>query len=270
MLSPDRKWVWDGRQWLPVADPNAPAHQGVFKAFDVATKDLPPPVVDVRPVPVQMPYTVSRPAKGKQQPQPLGVLWDRPKTGLNRYLYIAAGGLVAVIALVLVLQYVEIGLPTTSAVQSPRPTASPVPALSARSDAARADRYMNGILFPALNNLNDTLTPVARFCHTVMTTVCGAAVPPADRDMKAVLKVMDSTTGLVPGCISAGVAGMRRDLGAMDVNLVGASTAFDNNDTNAVRFDLNTYRASLQLLANDEKLTTQTLQPACTSDVTGP
>ena len=53
-LSPDGNWVWDGSQWQPVASAGAaPAHAGVFKAYDAIVVEPVAPTIEAAPPAVQ-------------------------------------------------------------------------------------------------------------------------------------------------------------------------------------------------------------------------
>jgi hypothetical protein len=271
MLSPDRKWVWDGSQWQPVADPNDPARKAVFAAFGTAAQDLPAPVNTARPSPVQAapPYNVYQQPSRKRaktgQPSPL--LWDRRSSGLNQYLYVAAAAMVVLIGVVIALQFFQISLPWSRSSSSPQASTSSGPPLAARSDHAGADRYLNGILLPALAALNDTLRPVDTGCTGTMTLACSYALPPADKQLKKVVSLIDGAS--IPDCIAPTVAAIRRDVAGMDVNLASMQTASEQNNSVDVRAYELRYRNGLAALQLDTQAA-QTQQANCDPTVVGP
>lgn len=273
MLSPDHKWVWDGTQWQPIADPNEPARKAVFSAFATAAQDLPAPVNTSRPVPAQagpvgIPYTVIKPSGrhgGNGQASP--VLWSPRQSGINRYLYIAAAGVVAVIAIVVLFQFLPFSLPWGTTTDSPQISTTSGPPLKARSDFARADRYLNGILLPALAALNDTLRPVDTGCTGTMTLACSYSLAPAHKQLKQVVSLIDGA--VLPDCVTLGVAAIRRDVSGMDVNLASMQAASDQNNQVDVRAYELRYRNGLAAL----QVHTAAVQPqlaTCDSTLTGP
>ena len=270
MMSPDRKWVWDGSQWLPVADPSAPAHTSVFPGFNGASSDLPLPVATAQPMPVQIPYSVRSPAP--QRAQPNVPRWDRPQTGLNKYLYIAAGAIVVVIGIGLVVQFGLFTLPGRATPSTPVVAqATPgLPPLTDRSDSARADRYLKSILAPPLAAMNDTSGPVELGCHGSLTVGCASALPPMDRELKHMLSVIDATKAAVPACIALNISNIRRDVAAMTQNLEGMQNASDENNSVAVKKDYLAYEAWRRLMLADLPAATSAQQTVCEPVVSGP
>lgn len=269
MMSPDHKWVWDGHQWLPVADPTAPAHQSVFPAYNSVTQAAPPVSMAPPPVAVEVQYPVG---PSPMAAPPAAPLWERPQTGLNRYLYISAGGVVALIAIVLVAQLAGIvNLPFGSRpVAGPAQAPSAVAQLSERSDFARADRVMKGVVTPALAGLNDTLGLLDQGCHGTLTVACSSTVTPADREIKHAIGLIDAAQPIVPPCVATGVAALRRDLAGMDVNLGLMQTAFDQNDNASVKGYYLRYENGHAALSTDLAAATQAEQAHCVKDITGP
>lgn len=278
MMSPDRKWVWDGKQWLPVAAPMAPApapaQESVFPAYNAATQSVPmtpvmasPPVMAPPPVQVQVPYPVA--------PSPVAVpppLWAPPKTGINNYLYIGAGAVVVLIVLVVIAQLAGvISLPFGSRpAQVATQPKSTVPQLSARSDYARAERVMKGVVTPALAGLNDTLGPLDQGCHGTLTIACSSTLGPADREIKHAISLIDGAQTLVPPCVAPGVAAIRRDLAGMDTNIGLMQTAFDQNDSGSVKGYYLRYENGHAALSTDLQAATQAQQNGCVQDISGP
>jgi hypothetical protein len=270
MMSPDGKWVWDGHQWIPVADPTAQGQQAVSSPFDAASMNGPvmmasPPAA----VQVQVPYSVG---PAPVSARPAGQLWDRQQTGLNKYLYIGAGAVALLIVLVLVGQFAGlISLPfgTSPAANSLSPETS-TPALSARSDFARADRVMKTVVTPALAGLNDTLGPLDQGCHGTLTIACSSTLAPADREIKHAIALIDAVQPTVPPCLGSNVAAIRRDLSGMDVNLGLMQTAFTKNDNGSVKGYYLRYENGHAALSTDLAAATQAEQQTCSQDIAGP
>src|SRR5690348_7496229 len=164
MLSPDGKWVWDGTQWQPIAH-----HESVFPSWQsVAAVE---PAAVQAPIPVPTPAAMPTPAlvqpmNPMMYPQvgaPAAPLWKpKPKaTGISYPLYFAAG-IVGIVIVLIVLNSVFplwLLLPGPKAAAAPpSPKAPAVPALSQRSDYARADYFANTLLAPQLRTLNPALT----------------------------------------------------------------------------------------------------------------
>jgi hypothetical protein len=273
MLSPDHKWVWDGSEWQPIADPNDPARKGVFAAFTSAAQDLPAPVATARPVavqaaPVGLPYSVNKPKsrRGKSaQPSPL--LWEQPKTGLHKYLYIVAGAVAALIVVLLALQYLQISLPWTTASTS-QPTPASAPPLTDRSDFARADRFLTGIVAPAVTRLDDVMGPVKEGCNGLLTLTCEYAVPPAQRQAKNLLAVISAAT--VPDCIGSSFARIKADATGINGGLVSMQAGYDHNSVADMKNGLARLMSSRQALTLDVAAAGKAQAAGCDRTVTGP
>jgi len=272
MMSPDGKWVWDGQQWIPVADPSAPAHRSVFAAYDAATRDV-PAIVSPPQVAVQMPYTVQ--PVGAQPAPSSATLWgQRSQTGLSKYLYYIAGGVAAVVVVGIVLQYAgAITWPwNTAAPAAPQLQTVNLGSLAARTDSAQADRYVKSVITPAMADLNDTSGPVEQGCHnkTAVTVSCAAALPPMDRNLKKVLSSIDNAQAQVPPCLAPTVAAVRRDVNTMETSLVAAQAYSVQNNAVWVRNEFTAYEKARTALTADVAAATRITQQTCSQDITGP
>jgi len=119
-LSPDGNWVWDGSQWQPVAGAGAaPAHAGVFKAYEAIAVEAPAPTVDAVPLGVQYEQQYPAPAPdysyGGSQPDVIP-LWQQGKGGsYGRYLYFGAAVVLFVMVLIVLNSMNFVQLPFISA-----------------------------------------------------------------------------------------------------------------------------------------------------------
>jgi len=231
MLSPDGKWVWDGSRWLPLADPSTATHHAVFAAWNGVRVEAPvaveaaPVVKAPRPAP-QPVVRYAAPAPAPTEPVPL---WrQRTETGLNKYLYIAAG-LIALVVLAVVVNSLGITLPWMQATSSgPTAPAGPPP-LATRSGYAQAERFITGYLAPAMDNMNQTIATTRETCVGPVTVSCQDAVTETDNQAQALVAIVDQNK--VPSCIATPVARFRGDVSKVHDDLQAAIKSFSGTNT---------------------------------------
>lgn len=271
MLSPDGKWVWDGTQWRPIAhhetlfpswqsltvEPAAPAAEAVRVAAPVAVLTQP---VDPGLAYPSMPQTA--PAWRQREPK---------ATGANFYLYFIAG-IVGIVIILVVLNSVFplwLYLPGPKASNAPAAAqASPPPQVAHRSDFARADHFVSGLLPPAIADMNQLLVPVNLACGKALTISCQNALDAAAPKVKNVLSVVDHNP--VPGCIVAPVAKVRADLAGMDAALQGASKAYTDNQSPELAAGMSGYFKSSAPLAADVRALGAAMNAKCDTAILGP
>ena len=210
MLSPDGKWVWSGSEWLPIA-----GHGAVFAAWNsIAVEAVAPEVA--QPVAVQAPMRAPVMQYAAVQPEVEAVpLWqEQRKSGLNKYLYIVAGVIAVVVAIVAVN---SLGIQWPWSVSAPeglsRNTYIPPP-VAVRSDAGRADYFLTGVLAPPMLALSQDTEIVKETCYGNLTEACQTAVTAAENQVKQVLAAIDHAT--LPICVASNVAKLRVDVASMD------------------------------------------------------
>jgi hypothetical protein len=274
MMSPDGKYVWNGREWVAVASSSDAGHVGVFPSWNQITVEPVEPVVQApRPVAVQpaihYPAQVGNPldysAGGALTP-----LWEQQrKSGMTNYLYIGAGAIAVVVALVLLniwgplLWSLVFGAPEAPVVAKPTP---PLPALTARTDYARADRYVTRILNPAMTDLNQAVTLFRQTCTGALTNSCQKSVDAAEAQVKNTLSLIDHNQ--VPACISGTVSRMRADLAGMDSALQAASKAYNDNSKPELGQAIARFSTASRPLTAD--FATATVKAGCDTQPSGP
>ena len=271
-LSPDGNWVWDGSQWQPVAGVEAaPAHAGVFKAYDAIVVEPVAPTIVAAPPAVQYeqqyPLPVPTPdySYGGSQPD-LTPLWQKTKGGgYGRYLYFVAAIALFVMVLIVLSSMSIVSLPFISAGSKSSPNAavvspSPTPDTSG-PDATRADRFLNGQLRPALVLFDATLPAIDRFCTTGnLSTSCFDAFTATDAEVKKVMAVI--AAGDIPRCIAVTMAKMKANVKGMDDQIQSAFTGFQNNDKFVVISATRGFRNELAATTIDFT-TTETASKKC-------
>lgn len=280
-LSPDGKYVWDGSQWQPIAGVAEPVHAAVFPAWN-SIKVEPADPVAVAPQVAQVQY---QPPMQVQEPAPdfdysytvndptITPLWRQQRsTGVGKYLYVGAGIVVLVIA-VMLLNSLNLQLPwgasgSGSATPLPQAKATATPATAkVRSEYARADVFLNGVLAPTLDRFNQSL-PAMQSCTVVMSNSCFNAMTDSEPLLKKVLNVIDQ--GLVPPCIAAAVANVRSVLATMDAGLLLGLKGYNDNQRSEVIDGLYRFSHYGQGLGLYGRAADQAQRAQCSTDLEGP
>jgi len=275
MLSPDGKWVWDGTQWQPIAH-----HESLFPSWQSITVEPAAPVAQVvqalvrvaaSPTPALVqPYnpTLAYPSMPDSAP-----VWRRgPKeTGVSWYLYFIAG----VVGIVIILVVLNSVFPLWLYLPGPKPApeqpaaqASPIPAVAHRSDFARADHFVSGVLPPQMTTLSQDLTPVSQSCNRQLTISCQNNISTARPEVKTVLAVIDKNP--VPQCIAPQAAKLRADLATIDAALTAADKAYTDNQASELAAAMSKYSRPASQLAADVGALATTMKAQCDATVTGP
>lgn len=264
-LSPDGRWVWDGQQWQPVPvvvgdvaglSPLAPVAAAPARAAAVAPYS--PPQVQAPAVPFVVPTPEEVP------------LWEEPRQqGISIYLFGAAGLVVLIMAMMALNSLNIVRLPWQSDGETRvRATATPLPPLATRSDYARADRFLNYSLSPAIAALNLTLPTLSQTCNGTLTNSCLNSVTATDLQLKKVLAVIDHAD--IPQCIAPGLSKIRADFAQMDDGMQLALKGFKDDNKSEVVQGLNRFGSAGPALQADAKALDQALKTQCSTDQTGP
>ena len=224
MLSPDRKWFWDGTQWRPVA-----VHEAIFPTWQSVGAGLPAePAAPAQRIPTPPPqarpyraptapvYRAPVPARAAAPAQVVEVpLWQEAPAGngLNKYMYAAAGVIGLIIVGVILSSMGTITFPWQQAPAAPAPVKQG-PALSARSDSARADHLINGLLAPQIAGLGDSVALIRDSCPAGMTASCQDALVGVDNKAAAILPAIDREPP--PLCIAPSIERLRADVVKLD------------------------------------------------------
>ena len=271
-LSPDGKYVWDGSQWRPIAGVAEPSHAAIFAAWNSLKVDPADPVAEApeaAAVPVFTPVQVQEPAPEIDYSYTVNdptitPLWRQNKgSGLTKYLYVGAGLVVFVIA-VMLLNSLNLQLPWTgpasSSGQAQSTKPSPTPDTSG-SDYVRADRFLGGSLAPALTIVDKTIPALNLHCAGIMSNSCFDALTASDQQVKTALAVVNQ--GDIPICIGGSVRKLRDDVKGMDSELQIALGAYQSN--NIDDFTLGVYRFNTyhRILVADFLATKQVQSVGC-------
>lgn len=273
MLSPDGKWVWDGTQWQPIAHHETlfPSWQGITVEPAAPVAVQAPPRVAAAPTPAL--FQELNPALFPSTQASAAPPWRREAkgTGVSWYLYFLAGVVGIVIILVVLNSVFPLWLYLPGPKAAPEPAAaqaSPIPPVAHRSDFARADHFVSGVLPPQMATLTQDLTPVSQSCNRQLTISCQNAISTAGPEVKTVLSVIDANP--VPLCIAAPLAKLRADLATIDVALTAADKAYTDNQASELVAAMSKYSRPASQLAADVRALTATMKAQCDPTVTGP
>ena len=260
-MSPDGQWVWNGTEWQPVG-----THRSVFPSWNSIRVEPAQPAAETaravmtQPEPV-MTYPVYAVAEVAAPP-----LWQRQSTGMNKYLYWAAGGIVLVIAVILVnsmAPFIEWPWLRSDAT----PAAAGLPPLATRSDYARSDRFLHLELTPAMAALTPTFQVLKETCVGILTVSCQSAIAATDKQVKVVLAAINHET--IPFCIAAPVTRLRADLVATDTALQTGLKGYTDNSKIEVDQGVALFNRTSAPLAADAAAVAPASR-TCETEVVGP
>jgi hypothetical protein len=195
-------------------------------------------------------------------------LWvEKPRQGISMYLFAGAALVVLIMAMMALNSLHLVRLPWEKESYIPL-AATPVAPMAIRSDYARADRFLNVNLAPAVTALNQTLPALAQSCTGTMSAGCQQSITASDQQVKKVLAVIDR--GAFPLCIAPGVSKVRADFAAMDDGLQLALKGFEDNKIAGVSQGLAKFGAAGPALSADAKALDLALHAQCSPDRTGP
>jgi hypothetical protein len=223
-LSPDGKWIWDGSQWQPLPETTwEPAAEAVIPQAVAVAAPVQPRVVEYTPVEIQ-PQEAS--FSYPEAETPVTPLWaEAPRSGLTLYMYAGAAAVVLVMLMIVLSSTNLIQLPWPSGASgSASPTIKPAPKTS---DYARADRFENVYLAPALPSVSHTLPALQSACTGTLSNGCLTALNAARQQMTTLLSTIDN--GDAPTCIAAGAQAARFDLQSMADSVDMALNGYQDN-----------------------------------------
>jgi hypothetical protein len=253
MLSPDGKWVWDGTRWLALADPSTADHHAVFAAWNAVRIEAPVAPEPARPAPAPVQVRPVAPVVTYAAPPVEAVvtpLWEQqPATGLNKYLYIVAGVIAVVVVAVVVNSFGPITLPWMQNTSSSPNAAAGPPPLATRSSYAQAERFISGLLTPAMDEMDQRIVTTRETCVGPVTVSCEDAVTETDNQAQALLATIDRET--VPFCIATPVARLRADVSKVHDDLQATMKSFAGNNTFQTNDSLARYTSAVQVLRPD-------------------
>ncbi len=273
MLSPDKKWFWDGQQWQPIAGDAEAGHRGLFPSWNAAHVEA---VAAAPSAPVQRAVeapAISYPLVGMPgEAAEETPLWRRARKSSVSYPLYVGGGLLFVIVGILLLNALApaIQWPWSSPPAEPAAKAAVFvpPQPTRRTDFARADVFFTKSLTPAISSLNQAVTLQRESCNGTLTNSCQTALSATDVQLMAVLSVIDHSP--VPLCITPAVAKAKADMQGMRDSLKSASSAYGDNNRTKLAAGLAAFNKVNAPLAADVRAIGAAGKGLCDTAVTGP
>jgi hypothetical protein len=265
-LSPDGKWVWDGRQWQPVPVVIGDVAGVIPVKSPVAASPAVATTIPYSPHVIQAPARIFVPPPAEE----ITPLWAEPaRSGVSLYLYVVAGAVVLVMLMIVLnsLNFIQLPWFGSGSTADIRPMVTPTPQLLVRSDYARADNFLNYSFAPALVALNQTVPALSLSCNGTLSNSCLDAIKATDKQLKHVLSVIDH--GNIPPCLGTGMGKLRIDFAGMESGLTLALSGFQENKKNVVADGLSRFGSLGQAVAADAKSVDQA-KPQCNTQVVGP
>jgi hypothetical protein len=237
-LSPDGKWIWDGHQWQPLPESTwEPAAEVVLPQAVAVAAPLQPRIqarpVEIQPQPQPQPAPVSYRAASYPVADypvantPVTPLWAEPaRSGLTIYMYAGAAAVVLIMLMMVLNSTNIIQLPWPGGASSS--AGAQHPPIPKTSDYARADRFLNVYLAPALPSVGHALPALQSACTGTLSNGCLTALNAARQQMTTFLSTLDN--GDVPPCITAGAKAARFDLQSMADGLDMSLNGYQDNN----------------------------------------
>jgi hypothetical protein len=274
-VSPDGRWVWDGRQWQPVPIvvgdvAGVVGVAGVAPAVAAAAAPTPAPyVVQYSPPQVQapvIPYAVPAPEVSAVP------LWEQERSrrgGLSLYLFAAAALVVLIMAMMALNSLNIVRMPWQSDGQvATRPMITPTPPLAVRSDAARAESFLAYSVAPHLLALNNTLPALTGTCNgTTLSYSCQEAITATDQQLTKILAMIDHAN--IPLCIGGGVTKLRADLAGMQSGMALAESGYKKNEPALLAAGIGKFNSLNQSIQPDVKALEQAQKTQCNTQQVG-
>jgi hypothetical protein len=219
-------------------------------------------------VPFQAPVAPVSYAVNYSASQTSAPLWQVKPGHWNKYLYVAAGVIVLVMAGIFLNSLGPISLPWfggTSQAANPSPAPS---YLATRSDNAAAGRFLNVFLAPAMTSFNRMVSAQVLSCNGVLTVGCQAALIETDNQVKNALTVVSGAPA--PVCIVPNVSKLKTDLAGLDAFLQNALTAYSDNSKSGLAAGLAGFNYEDRLLQADILAAFKAQTLYCDTQLVGP
>jgi hypothetical protein len=198
-------------------------------------------------------------------------LWQHPaRSGVSLYLYVLAAAVVLVMVMIVLnsLNVIQLPWPGSASTSDTRPTASPIPQLTVRSDYARADSFLNYSLAPAMLAWDQTVPALNQSCISTLSNSCLEALKATDKELKHVLSVIDN--GAIPPCIAGGMDKLKVDLSGMESGLTLGLSGFQQNKKNLLAEGISRFFSLGMAVPADIKALDQAQKTQCSTQVVGP
>ncbi|HVC99729.1 MAG TPA: hypothetical protein VNG93_01115, partial [Candidatus Dormibacteraeota bacterium] len=227
LYSPDGMWRWSGQAWVPLAEPFGAeatyAPQSVMAEpapADLASPpaEAPPAWLDPSAAAILAPPPVAVP-----DPTPVPAYAPPARMGLRPFIYLGGALLVGAIVLtgwIFRDQLRAQPIDYSSTLPSPSPSPS-------GSEYDRTQRFLNDILGPSIDQVNQTLPGLQAACTPDLPVACSDAISATDQKVLATSKVIASAD--IPPCIATPMAQFNRDWSGIESGLELSLSGYQYN-----------------------------------------
>ena len=218
----------------------------------------PPPTSAFVPMPVPAPAVVSPPivqpgnyAAGGATPP--WQAWAGGGADRSRMMKLGAAFIAVALGVIVVIYFGLSQLPFMRAsneqpTPAASPTATPVPQLTARSDAAVATRWVTAYYTPAINALSAAVRASSAACNGVLSVSCQQALKGLDDTLKPTVAALAQP---VPPCIAKPVGKVRADVNAIQAAVTHELQSFDATNVDQLRVGIKNYNIANRSLTLD-------------------
>ncbi len=215
LYTPDGMWRWSGQAWVQLAEPyGAEVSPGVAQpGLEAAPAWLDPSAAAV----------LAPPPVAAVDPMPVPAYSPPPRVGLRPFIYLGGALLVAAIVLtgwIFRDQLRAQPLDYSSTLASPSPSPS-------GTEYDRAQRFLNGLLSPSIDQVNQTLPGIQAACTPDLPVACRDAISATDQKVLATSKAIASAD--IPPCIATAMAQFNRDWLGIESGLELSLSGYQDN-----------------------------------------
>lgn len=229
LYSPDGMWRWSGQAWVALAEPFGaeavavpqpamPEPAAAYGMGAAAASEARPAWLDASAAAILNP-----PPAMAVDPAPAPAYAPPPRMGVKPFIYLGGALLVGVIVLtgwIFRDQLRAQPIDYSSTLPSPSPSPS-------GSEYDRAQGFLNGVLGPSINQVNQTLPGLQAACTPDLPVACRDAILATDQKVQATSKVIASAD--IPPCIATPMAQFNRDWSGIQSGLEMALSGYQYN-----------------------------------------
>jgi len=228
LYSPDGMWRWSGQAWVALAEPfgaeatNVPQTETAqpapaYEASPPAGAEAPPDWLDPSAAAILAP-----PPMTAAEPMPLPAA-PPPRMSMRPFIYLGGALLVGAIVLtgwIFRDQLRAQPIDYSSTLPSPSPSPS-------GSEYDRTQRFLNDILGPSIDQVNQTLPGMQAACTPDLPVACRDAISATDQKVLATSKAIASAD--IPPCIATPMAQFSRDWSGIESGLELSLSGYQDN-----------------------------------------
>jgi hypothetical protein len=221
LYSPDGMWRWSGQAWVQLAVPyGAEAIPGAAQSagIEAAPEWLDPSAAAV----------LAPPPAPVAEPMPVPAYSPPSRMGARPLIFLGGALLVAAIVFTGWIFRDQLrAQPLDSASTLPSPSPSP-----SGTEYDRTQRFLNGILGPSIDQVNQTLPGMQAACTPDLPVACRDAILATDQKVLATSKTIASAD--IPPCIATPMAQFNRDWLGIESGLELSLSGYQDNSKSLI------------------------------------